>query len=148
MRTLLFKHTSAKLGESHAQSSALRVQQLSQVKVQKHHYQNHKDHSPLKHIRVQLVILDLLVSAGITQALRLVEHDLIDLFVDFIVVSVIAPHGDSPHQQPESSSEHRHNHVQDVIRFLLLGGEYKQFFVHVLPLLGLRLVWCAQWLIG
>lgn len=78
----------------------LRVQQLPQVEVKEQDYENDKNHSPLKHIRVQLVIFDLLVSIGITQALRLVVHDLIDLHVQFFVVTVIAPHGDPPHDQP------------------------------------------------
>lgn len=76
------------------------MQQLPQVEVQKHHYQNQKDHSPLKYIRVQLVILDLLVCVGITHALRLVVHDLIDLLSQFLVVGIIASHGDTPHDQP------------------------------------------------
>lgn len=109
------------------------VQQLSQVEVQKYHYQNHKDHSPLKHIRIQLVILNLLISAGITQALRLVEHDLIDLLVELLVVCVIAPHGDAPDEEPQPASRDAHQQVQDVVGFLFLGGQYKQLFVHALP---------------
>jgi hypothetical protein len=109
------------------------VQQLPQVEVQKYNNQNHKYHSPLKHIRVQLVILDLLVSAGVTQALRLVVHDLIDLFVELLVVCVIAPHGNAPHDQPEPSSQNGHDQVQDVVRVLFLAGQYKQLFVHPLP---------------
>jgi hypothetical protein len=63
------------------------VQQLPLVEVQKHHYQNQKDHSPLKHVRVQLVILDPLVGVGVAQALRLVVHDLIDLYPFMLVTS-------------------------------------------------------------
>jgi membrane protein required for beta-lactamase induction len=76
------------------------VQQLPQVEVEEYNNQNYKNHSSLKHVSVQLVILDLFVSIGITQALRLVEHDLIDLLVEFFVVALIAPHGDPPHDQP------------------------------------------------
>lgn len=71
-------------------NSSLRVQHLPQVEVQRHDNQNHKDHSSLKHIRVQLVILDLIVCIGITQALRFVMHDLIDLPIQLFVVTVVA----------------------------------------------------------
>ena len=74
-------NTSAELGGYHAQSSALRVQQSPQVEVEEYDYQNYKYHSALKHVRVQLVILDLLVSIGVAQALRLVVHDLVDLHI-------------------------------------------------------------------
>ena len=83
-----------------------------------------------------MVILDLLVSIGITQALRLVEHDLIDLLVEFLVVAVIASHGQTPNDQPQTSSQDGHNHVQDVVRVFLLGREYKQLFVHGASLSG------------
>lgn len=116
-----------------AQSSALHVQQLPQVEVEEHDYQNCKYHSALKHVSVQLVILDLFVSIGITQALSLVEHDLIDLLVEFLVVGVIDPYGQTSNDQPQASSQDGHNHVQDVVRIFLLGREYKQLFVHALP---------------
>ena len=87
------------------QSSALRVQRLPQVEVQKHYNQNHKYHSPLKHVRVQLVILDLFVSVGVTQTLCLVVHNLIYLLIQFLVVDVIAPHGDAPHEQPKAPAK-------------------------------------------
>lgn len=98
-KTLVRTHFSG-AGKVSAQSSAVLVQQLPKVEVQKHYYQNHKDHSSLKHVRVQLIILYLFVGVGITQALRLVVHDLIDLFVQILVVCVIAPHSYAPDQQP------------------------------------------------
>ena len=88
-KTLVRTHFSG-AGKVSAQSSAVLVQQLSKVEVQKHYYQNHKDHSSLKHIRVQLIILDLIVCIGITQALRFVMHDLIDLPIQLFVVTVVA----------------------------------------------------------
>lgn len=106
------------------------MQQLPQVEVKEHDYENDKDHSALKHVRVQLVILDLLVSVGVAQALRLVVHDLVDLHVQFLVVGVIAPHGHTPNDQPQTSSQDGHDQVQDVVCVPLLAGEYKQFFVH------------------
>lgn len=108
----------------------MRVQQLSQAEVQEDYDQNHEHHPPLKHFGVEFVASDLLVSLVVTQALRLVVHDLVDLLVELFVVAVVAPHGNAPHQQPKTSSQHCHDYVQNVIRFLLLGGQYKQFFVY------------------
>lgn len=127
------------------QSSALRVQQLlPQVEVEEYRNQNDKNHSPLDHVRVRLVHLDLFVGVGVAQALCLVVHDLIDLLIQFLVVAVIAPHGQTPHDQPKTSSQNGHDHVQDVVRVLLLAGQYKQFFVHGSSLRQWLVVWVAS----
>jgi len=68
--------------------------------------------------------------------LYLALHDLTDLPVNLSVVPVIAPHGDSPHDQPKPSSQNGHDDVQNVIGFLLLGSQYKQFLVHWSSLSG------------
>lgn len=73
---------------------------LTQVEVEEHDDQNDKYHPTLNYVRVRLVHLDLFVGVHVAQALRFVEHDLIDLLVQFLVVSVIAPHGDPPNNQP------------------------------------------------
>lgn len=81
-------------------NSAFGVGQLPQVEVQEHNNQNHEYHPSLKYFGIQSIVLDLLVGIHIAQALCFVEHDLVDLFVELLVVSVIAPHGDTPHDQP------------------------------------------------
>lgn len=101
------------------------MQRLSQVEIKEYDHQNDKNHPTLKYISVQFVALNLLVSFGITQPLSLIVHDPIDLLVEFLVVGVIASHDDAPHDQPNPSSQHSHDHMQDVISFLFLGGEYK-----------------------
>jgi len=73
---------------------------LSEVEVEEHDNHNYEYHSTLKYIVVQFVFPDLLVRIAITQPLRFVQHDLIDLLVDSLVVGVIAPHDYPPHQQP------------------------------------------------
>lgn len=112
------------------------VDGLSEVEAKEHDNHDYEYHSALKYIVVQFVFLDLLVRIGVTQPLSFVQHDLIDLLIDSFVVGVIAPHGDAPHDQPKTSSQHCHDYVQDVIRFHLLGRQYKQFFVHAESLSG------------
>lgn len=101
----------------------LAVDGLPEVEVEEHENHDYEYYSALKYIVVQFVFLDLLVRIGVTQPLRFVQHDLIDLLIGSFVVGVIAPHGYAPHDQPKTSSQHCHDHVQDVIRFLLLGRQ-------------------------
>lgn len=108
----------------------LEVDGLPEVEVEEHDNHDYEYHSALKYIVVQFVVLDLLVRIGVIQPLRFVQHDLIDLLIDSFVVGVIAPHDQTPNDQPKTSSQHCHNHVQDVVRAFLLGREYKKFFVH------------------
>ncbi|MNU08066.1 hypothetical protein D3C72_2539520 [compost metagenome] len=67
--------------------------QLPQVKIKEHDNQSDKNHPTLDYVGVGLVHLDLFVGVRVAQALRLVVHDLIDLFVELFVVAVVAPHG-------------------------------------------------------
>lgn len=62
--------------------------------------------------------------------LHLALHDLTDLPVNLSVVSVVAPHGDTPHQQPEATRWNAEQQVHDVICILLLVSQVIELVVH------------------
>lgn len=137
MKTLVFGTSNHACGAGdYSNELRFRCAELPQVEVQEDCDQNHEHHPPLKHFGIEFIVPDLLVSLVVTQALRLVEHDLIDLLVELPVVGVIAPHGQPPNNQPEPPSQNGHDDVQNVIGFLLLGSQYKQFLVHWSSLSG------------
>ena len=68
--------------------------------------------------------------------MHLALHDLTDLPVNLSVVSVVASHRDTPNEQPDATGWYAQQQVQDVVRVLLLAGEYKQLFVHGASLSG------------
>lgn len=71
-----------------------------------------------------------LVGLDIVQTLHLVLHDLVDLPIDLAVVTVVAPHRDTPNQQPQPKCRDAQQQVQDVIGRFLLGSQYENLLVH------------------
>lgn len=77
------------------------------------------------------------MSFAIAQTLYLVFHDLINLVVEFLVLTAVVRCDDKPNDQPQISSEGAQDQMKNVVGSFLLTIQYEDFLVHCLACIGL-----------